>query len=187
MDNLRKHILDGNFEVSEEGLLVPKSRVLFGGIFSGEIIRAGKVIDKFEDHNLVVNEGLNHILSAIFNAVTPLTSWYLGVYEGNYTPVASVTAATLPAAATECTAYAAATRPQFIASTVASQNTNNTASRASFVFNATKSLYGTFLTSDSAKNGVAGKLMSATRFATVKNVESADELLLSYSYTAQSV
>jgi hypothetical protein len=63
----------------------------------------------------------------------------------------------------------------------------NSASRASFVFNATKTIYGAFLISNSTKGGTTGTLFSAARFATAKSVESGDELLLTYTFTATSV
>jgi hypothetical protein len=66
------------------------------------------------------------------------------------------------------------------------QSTTNSASRASFVFNATKTIYGAFLVSASAKSATTGTLFSAARFSTSKSVESSDELLLTYTINATS-
>jgi hypothetical protein len=74
-----------------------------------------------------------------------------------------------------------------VEATSTSQVTTNAASRSSFVFNATKTIYGCFLVSSSTKGGTAGTLFAATRFATSKNVENTDELLLTYAFTATSV
>ena len=175
------------FVKSEGGILMPDTKLVVGGVFRGEIFRDGKLIEEFEDHNLVVNEGLNHLLDVIFRGTTQVNPWYLGLFEGNYTPVATVTAATITSASTECTAYASATRPEYVEAAAASQVTTNSANRASFVFNATKTIYGAFLVSSSTKSGTSGVLMSAARFATSKNVENGDELLLTYSFTASSV
>jgi hypothetical protein len=175
-----------DYTKTESGLLVPHSKVVVGGVFHGQLIRDGKVIDEFEDHNLVVNEGLNHILNVEFNGLTQVTTWYLGIFEGNYTPVSSVTAATIAAASTECTAYAAATRPEYVEATSTAQSTTNSASRASFVFNATKTIYGAFLVSTSTKSGTSGALFSAARFGSSKSVTSGDELLLTYTFNAAS-
>ena len=168
------------------GLLVPAS-VAVGGRFIGQIRRAGKIIDKFECPNLVVNEGLNSLLNIMFNGSSQVTTWYLGIFEGNYTPVGTLTAATVTAAATECTAYASATRPEYVEVASTAQSITNAASRASFVMNATKTVYGAFLGSSSAKSGTGGTLFSATRFSTAKALESADELLLTYTFGASSV
>jgi len=174
------------FNLSPNGLWVPRQGVQVGGKFVGQIIRAGKVIDEFEDHNLVCNEGLNALNDIMFHGSTQITQWYLGVFEGNYTPVATVTAATVTAASTECTAYASATRPTYDEAASSSQITTNAASRASFVFNATKTIYGAFMVSTSTKSGTTGTLFSIARFSSSKAVESADELLLTYAFTAAS-
>ncbi len=180
--------MDQNFVQSEGGILVPApQKLIVGGIFKGEIYRKGRLIDEWEEPNLVVNEGLNFLLDVMFRGTTQVNPWYCAVFEGNYTPVATVTAATITAASTECTAYASATRPEYVEAAAASQSTTNSASRASFVFNATKTIYGAFIASNSAKSATTGYLFSAARFSTSKNVESADELLLTYTFTASSV
>jgi hypothetical protein len=170
---------------TEAGLLVPAG-LRVGGRFLGQILRKGKVIDEFECPNLVTNEGLNHILNVAFNGATPVSPWYLGIFEGNYTPVAGVTAATITAASTECTAYVAATRQEYVEVASTAQTITNAASRASFVFNATKTIYGAFLASNSAKSATTGTLFAAARFGSAKAVTTDDELLLTYAFTAAS-
>lgn len=170
---------------TESGLLVPAG-LKVGGHFIGQIRRNGQIIDEFSCPNLVVNEGLNHLLNVGFNAASQVTTWYLGIFEGNYTPVGSVTAATIASASTECTAYASATRPEFVEATSTAQSITNSANRASFVMNATKTVYGAFLVSSNVKSGTAGVLFSATRFTTAKALENTDELLLTYTFNAAS-
>lgn len=169
------------------GLLLPeKQKLILGGKFIGQHIRKGKIIDEFEDHNLVVNEGLNALLNIMFAGATQITPWYIGVFEGNYTPTAGVTAATIVAAATECTAYDEATRQEYEEAAASGQSISNVANRATFTFNATKTIYGAFLTSSSTKSGTTGTLFSAARFGSAKAVEAADQLLLTYTFTAAS-
>lgn len=171
---------------TESGLLVPAGFKV-GGTFHGLIKRNGAVIDEFEMHNLVVNQGLDHILNVAFNGATQVTTWYLGIFEGNYTPVASLTAATVASSSTECTAYTPSTRPEFVEAASTAQSITNSASRASFVMTAAKTVYGAFLISSNVKSGTAGTLFSATRFATPKALEISDELLLTYTFNASSV
>lgn len=178
--------MDTEYIKTDGGVLLPASGLKVAGKYHGQIIRAGRVIDEFEDSNLVVNEGLNSLLDIYFHASTQITTWYLGIFEGNYTPVATVTAATIASAATECTAYTNGTRPAYDEAAASSQSITNSASRASFVFNATKTIYGAFLISNSTKSGTSGTLFSAARFSTSKAVESSDELLLTYTFTAAS-
>lgn len=168
---------------NEAGILVPMA---VGGVFEIEHIREGEVIDKWRQPNLVVNEGLNKLLDVMFHADTQIATWYLGLFEGNYTPVAGLTAATVASASTECTAYDNATRPEFNEAAASGQSITNSASRASFVFNATKTIYGAFLVSASAKSATSGTLFSAARFSTSKSVVSTDQLLLTYTFSAAS-
>lgn len=176
-----------DYSMSEGGILLPDCGLRVGGRFLVEHFRGDKLLDAFETPNLVVNEGLNALLDIMFRGSTQITTWYLGLFEGNYTPVAGLTAATVTAASTECTTYTSATRPAYDEAAASSQSITNSASRASFVFNATKTIYGAFLGSDSTKSGTSGKLFSAARFGSAKSVVTDDELLLTYTFTASSV
>lgn len=171
----------------QAGLLVPESKIYVAGRYDGVIIRDGKIIEEFSEPNIVVNEGLNALLNIMFNGSTQITTWYLGIFEGNYTPVAGLTAATVTSASTECTAYTASTRQEYVEAAASSQSITNSANRASFVFNATKTIYGAFLVSASAKSATTGTLFSAAKFSSSKSVESGDELLLTYTFNASSV
>lgn len=176
-----------DYNRSEGGILVPSNEIRVGGIFGGQIVRNGEVIDEWEDPNLVVDEGLNSMLNVVFNAATQIGTWYLGIFEGNYTPVAALTAATVTLNSTECIAYTETTRPVYTEAASTAKSTTNSASKATFTFNATKTIYGAFLVSVSAKSGTTGTLFSAARFATAKSVVSTDQLLLTYTFNASSV
>ncbi len=169
------------------GVLLPEAGLRVGGKFIGQHVRAGKVIDEWESPNLVVNEGLNSLLGIMFHGDTQIGTWYLGIFEANYTPVATLTAATVTAASTECTAYSETVRQTYNEAAAASQSITNSASVATFTFNATKTIYGAFLVSNSAKSSTAGTLFSAAQFASSKAVVSTDQLLLTYTFTASSV
>lgn len=175
-----------NFEQTAGGILMPAQPLLVGGSFLVEHIRGGEVIDREEIHNLVVDQGLNAMLDIMFHGSTQINPWYLGVFEGNYTPVAGVLASNIATNATECTAYDETTRQEYTEAAAASKVTTNSAAKATFTFNATKTIYGAFLISDSTKGGTSGTLFSAARFGSAKSVVSTDQLLLTYSFTASS-
>lgn len=175
-----------NYEKTDGGVLMPSQRIEIGGFFSGQIVRDGEVIEEFEDHNLVVDQGLNKLLDVMFNGSGQITNWYLGLFEGNYTPVAGLTAATVVANSTECVAYDEAARQGFTGAAAAGKVVTNSAAKATFTFNATKTIYGAFLISDATKSGTAGVLFSAARFAAAKNVVATDQLLLTYTFTGSS-
>lgn len=176
-----------------KGLYVPKQlisgakqKAFFGGTYHARHIRNGKVIDEWDFDNLIVNEGLDYILAASLTGGSVLTSWYLGIFEGNYTPVATDTAASIAANSTECTAYSQPARVIWTG-VEGSQAATNAASVATFTFNATKTIFGAFLVSASAKNATTGKMVSAAAFGASKSVVSTDQLLLTYAFAASSV
>ena len=157
-----------------------------GGKFTFELVRGGKVIDTWEDDNLVVNEGLNSLLNVYLGATAKESTWYVALFEGNYTPVASLTAATFAAAATESTAYTEATRPEWVDAPSTTQQITNTASKATFTINDTKTMYGAALISDNVKGGTAGVLFAASRFSVARQVVAEDQLLVTYTVQAAS-
>jgi hypothetical protein len=167
----------------ERGILVPKQLLRLEGRYSGKIVRAGKVIDEFEADNLIVNQGLDHILGVEFTGVSQISSWYLAPFTGNYVPVATDTAASIPGNATEATAYSAVTRVPF-AGVESGQQATNSASPAVFVFTSILTIYGAFLSSASTKSSTSGILFSAAQFSTPKSVGVGDQLLLTYTAAA---
>ena len=130
-----------------------------------EVIKDGKVIDSEVVHNLMPFEGANHMLGATLTGASQVTSWYIGLYEGNFTPNVSDTAATLPGLATECTEYSGSTRKAWTPGTVTAGVVDNSASKAEFTFTAAKTVYGGFMSSASAKGATAGALISIVRFS----------------------
>lgn len=165
------------FEKRRSGLFVP---VKVGGYFFGKIMRDGKVIDEFAQSNLVTYQGLDSMLSVYLAAGQQVTSWFLGLYSGNYVPVSTDTAQSFPGNATEQTGYSNSTRVPYQVTESQQQATNN-ASPATFSFVAACTVYGAFLASASAKGSTSGVLFSATQFPTPKNLQANDQLLLTYS------
>jgi hypothetical protein len=176
-----------DYTASEGGILLPNSQLNLGGVFHVEHMRDGALIDSWDSPNLVTNEGLNSVLGVYFHGDTQITTWYIGLFEGNYTPVATVTAATITSAATESTAYDEATRVEYNEAAAASQSITNSANKATFTINATKTIYGAFLVSASAKSATTGVLLSAARFGSSKSVVDNDQLLVTYTFAASSV
>jgi hypothetical protein len=157
-----------------------------GFIHKIEHFRDGELIDVEEVHNLVPTEGLNHILEVALRAGSSLPAWYVSLFEGNYTPVAGVTALTYPAAATESTAYSESNRVLWVPAAASAGVLTNSASKAVFTMNATKAIYGIGMSSAQAKSATSGVLVSAARFASVKNVVAADVLNVTSSITMTS-
>lgn len=140
-----------------------------------ECFREGKLKWETLWHNLCTVEGRNYLLNAGFKDGTKLTSWYLLLFEDNYTPLVGDTYA-VPGF-TETTAYTETTRPAWQSGTVANAEVSNTANKATFTFNATKNIYGGALISYNVKDDQAqagAKMYGAGKFDTFKPVESGD-------------
>lgn len=173
-------------ERRESGLLVPAASFAAKGVYHWKHIRDGKVIDEGEDENKIVNEGLNYLLNVALQGATPLTTWYLGIFQGNYTPVATDTAAVIASNSTENTGYSGGVRLTWTPVASTSQSITNAASPATFTFSGSYTIYGAFLVSSNVRNGTGGTLMSAAQFGTSKSVVSSDQLVLTYTLTDSS-
>ena len=123
-------------------------------------------------------------LDVTFNGGAQITAWYLGIYEANYTPAADDTAANIAGRCTESTAYDETTREVLTIAAPAGNAITNSANRAVFTMNATKTIYGCILASASAKQSALGTLMSTTLFTNARAVIAGDELLVTYTLTA---
>lgn len=183
---ISRHIRNKNFEPTEDGAVyVPKAHLNLSGAFSHNVFHANGTEEGWiTDPNIVVNEGLNHILDVIFHGTTQVNPWYIGIFEGDYTPVAGVTAATITSASTESTAYDEATRVEYNEAAASSQSITNSANSADFTINATKTIYGAFIASASAKSATTGTLAAASRFSTSRSVVATDVLSVIYQFDA---
>lgn len=183
-----KAVRDGKYEVTEDGLFLPAQKVLLGGAFKADIIHPDGEVDYGSwGCNIIVDEGLHHALDVILHGEVQVNPWYIGLFEANYMPVATDTAANIATNATESTAYNEATRVEYNEAAAASKVTTNSTNKAQFTINATKTMYGAFLVSNSTKQGTTGTLLSAAQFSTARSVVANDILEVTYSVAAQDV
>lgn len=182
-----------NYEKLASGLLTPEKKIVLGR-FRAEILRGLKspFADKgdhiFEFDNICVNEGLIYLLNSGFGLTSQITSWYMAVYQNNYTPVSTDTAASIVGNAGEFTGYSGGARPNFTPATAVqpTPQLTNSANRASFTFTGTATLIGAFLISSAGIGSATGSLFSAAQFPSSKSVGNTDQLLLTYTLTASS-
>jgi hypothetical protein len=161
-----------------------------GGVFRVECRDAqGQVKWSAEKTNLVVNGGLQDMLSKYFTGSAYTAAWYVGVYGAGASndPAASDTMAS-HAGWTEVVAYSQAARPSAVFSTATTANPSvitNSSAPATFSINGTTVIGGAFVTSDSTKSGTAGVLFSAADFASPgdRSVVSGDTLTVTYTYS----
>ena len=144
---------------------------------------------KWEDAapNLVVNEGLQDMNAKYFTGSAYTAAWYIGLYGAgaSNTPAAGDTMSS-HAGWTEVVAYSQATRPACTFGTPTTANPSvatNSASPATFSINATTTVGGAFLTSNSTKSGTTGTLYSAADFSAPgdRAVTNGDTLSVTYT------
>lgn len=169
-----------------------KDRLGMASLWEWEIWRDGKLIDQWAERNICTDAGLDALLDIMFNADTQITSWYIAPFENDYTPVAGATYAS--PGYTESTAYTEANRPTWSGAAASSKSVTNSASKAVFSINATKTIYGAALvgggTDGNTKGNTAGggTLFNVSRFSSgSKEVESGDTMKVTVTITAQDV
>lgn len=144
--------------------------------------RNGRCIHMQKVPNLMPNEGINHMFNVEFHGDPQITSWFCGIYEGDFTPSSGNTMALLPSQATESTAYAEATRQAWVEAAASVGAITNAAAEAKFTMNATKTLYGAFLSSGSVKGSTTGFLASITRFTTPRPCIPGDDIFVTIPF-----
>lgn len=193
MNDVMKHrgeilraLASHKYETMDNGGVYIPSMGAVGGVYDVQHRRNGELLSHDISSNIIVAEGLTHLLGVAVAGVTQVNPWYVALFEGNVTPAGSLTAATFTATTTECTAYDEAARVAYVEGTVAAGAVDNAASRAVFTMNATKTIYGGALLSVSTKSSTSGVLLSAARFPSARAVVDDDELSVKFSLALTS-
>ncbi len=160
-------------------------RVFPSGIFRITVLggKSGhRVLDVVEFPNLIVNVGRTYISGSALIAVSPVTSFYLGIMSSTPTIAASDTMAS-HAGWTELTGYSNATRPTWVGVAGGTAGSlTNTASPGSFSINAgSQTLGGAFLTTSNTKGGSTGTLIAAGS-VTSTALSNPSSLLVTYDF-----
>lgn len=136
----------------------------------------GNIKQTTEAENLVVNQGLNNMLDITFHGTSQTNPWYVGLKDTGTIAAADTLAS--HAGWAEFTSYTG-NRKEYQEAAAVNQSITNTANVAIFNADATDSAYGAFLCS--AATGTSGELFCAADFANVVNVESGDEVEITYT------
>jgi hypothetical protein len=171
-------VRSGRFErTGDGGIYIPSERVLARGRFV--VCKRGEPEEFFD--NLVVNEGLDYILSAALGDTAGISNWYLAPFSGDVTVLATWTAAGFTAAATEWTDYDEAARPLCNFGSVASQGADSFSNKSSFTSSSdSQTVRGVALISASAKSATTGTLLAASRLSSDKGLDTGEVLDIGY-------
>lgn len=109
--------------------------------------------------NLVVNTGLDNILTQYWKGSAYTAAHYVGLTAGSPTPAAGHTMA-LHTGWTEVTDYDEPNRQTLTLGAVSGQSVDNSASKATFTANASVTVGGAFITTDNTRGGTGGTLIT---------------------------
>jgi hypothetical protein len=154
-----------------------------GKVIVEHMDKDGNLIKKYEFPNLVVNQGKNDILDVYFHDATQTasSSWFVGLISNSgYSAIAAGDTAASHSGWTEFTGYSESTRQVWGQGAPASQSITN-ASPATFSINATGTVKGAFVITNSTKGGTSGKLWAAALFTADVPVNNGDQLKVTYT------
>ena len=161
----------------------------FKGIFDIEVRdKLGSLLSRSRAENIISDEGLNSLLNVYLHAATQITTWYCVIFETDTTPDGDTTYA-VPVF-TEWEAYDEGTRPEYVEAESTAESTTNSASKAVFTANASKTLYGAALvgggSAPTTKGNTAGggTMPCAGKFAASQPVVDDNVVNLTYTVTA---
>ena len=136
--------------------------------------------------NLIVNVGLQDLLTKYLKGSSYTAAWYVGI-KNTGTAVAADTVAS-HSSWTENTGYTESVRQTLTlgtATTADPSSVDNTSNKATFSINATSTIAGAFLISDSTKGGTsAGTLYGVVDFGSTRAVISGDTLEITVTLTS---
>lgn len=158
-------------------------RLPIGFVYDTEHYRGGVLLSAQRAYNIIPQAGVNHVAALIRGSGPLVSNWYMGLFEGNYTPTDATTSSDLPANAQEFVGYSEDPRPAWTHAYDGTAVISNTANRTLFTITEDKTVYGGFLISNSSKGGNTGVLLSIARFPTADELRTGDEYRITAGIT----
>lgn len=162
-----------------------KKKLGIRGKFKVELIRNGLVLATTFFPNTVVNEGKNKLLDVFFRNQTQIATWYIGLMDNTgYSSNPVTDTMSSHAGWAECTGYSESVRQTWVVDAAASQQIVNGTTVATFSINATNTLRGIFVASNSTKGGTTGTLWATALFPSTLAVANGDQVKITYTVAA---
>lgn len=176
-------IAKDNYEVTNDGIYFPRQGVAAAGEYIDRVNNGEWNVTK----NLIVTEGLIHILNVALGSTAKPAGYYLALFSAAATPTADWTAASFSATASEIVSmtegYTLATRPQWRpANATTTASIDNMANVASVTIKTASQLtvQGAAMLTSSAKGGTTGALISATKYPAARVFQDGDIFEIGY-------
>lgn len=184
--NLRKELAHAMrkdlYDLTEEGIYFPRQGVLatgeyFDRINGGEWMRTP---------NLIVDEGLAHILNVALGSTAKPQGYYLALFSGSAAPASNWTAANFASVASEIVSmtegYTSPTRPEWTPENTSTNSIDNMNAVASLTIATSSQLNvtGAAMLTNSTRGGTTGTLISATKYAAPRVFQDGDTYDVGY-------
>lgn len=140
--------------------------------------------------NLVVNEGISHILNVALGSKAKTAKYYLALFGGATAPAPTWTAANFAAVASEIVSgtegYTNATRPEWVPVDTNGNSIDNMAAAAQLTIatSGTLTVTGAALLTNSTKGGTTGTLISASKYPVARTFQNGDIYEIGYRLSA---
>lgn len=184
--NLRKELAQAMnkelYDVTSEGIYFPKQGVLASGEYFDRI-NGG---DWQRTPNLIVNEGLSHILNVALGATAKPAGYFLALFSGSAAPAGNWTAANFASVSSEIVSmtegYTSPTRPAWTSANTSGNSIDNMDAVASLTIATTSQLNvtGAALLTNSTRGGTTGTLVSATKYPVARVFQDGDTYDVGY-------
>ena len=186
--SLQNDLQSQNYEMTEQGIYFPKQGILAQGEYFDRI-NGG---EWQTTHNLVVNEGLAHLLNVAMGTTAKPAGYYLALFSGATAPAANWTAANFATVAAEIVSmtegYTSATRPQWTPQNTSTNSIDNfnAVAKVTIATSSQLTVTGAAMLTNSTKGGTTGTLISASKYAAARVFQDGDEYEIGYrlSFTA---
>ena len=181
---LAKAIHGDNFDVTEDGVYFPRQGIMAQGMYRERVNGGEWQYSK----NLVVDQGLAHILNVAMGVTPKPTGYYLALFSGATAPAPNWTAANFASVASEIVSttegHSGATRPVWTPSPAVTNTIDNFGAAASVTIATTGTLNvtGTALLTNSTRGGTAGALISATKYPAARTFQNGDVFEIGYRF-----
>ena len=184
---LARDVRAERFDITPEGIYFPRNGINVNGEYFARV--NGGDWEK-EGDNLVVTEGLVHILNVALGATAKPAGYFLAIFSGSTAPAANWTAASFAAVANEIVSqtegHTGATRPAWTPGAATTGSIDNLASAAQLTIATASQLNvtGAALLTSSQRGGTTGTLVSASAFAAPRVFQNGDLYELGYRLNA---
>jgi hypothetical protein len=137
----------------------------FKNTYKFECWRNGQLAWSETVHNQVMTAGINDLLTQYFKGSAYTAAFFVGLVDNaSFSAYSAADTMASHAGWLESAAYSNATRPALTLGTASAGSIDNSASKAVFNINATATILGGFVTTNSTKSGTTGTLYGAASF-----------------------